>query len=71
MVPAYEKVALSACRPENLSLIPPLGTDSEPRLGPSVVLEELDEIIASTSSFSSVNLKERVKAKYVRTHGGI
>jgi DNA ligase 4 len=33
-----------------------------------VALEELDEIldrIAATSSFSSANLKERVKAKYV------
>jgi DNA ligase 4 len=43
-------------------------TDSEPRLGPSVALEELDEIldrIAATSSFSSVDLRERVKAKYM------
>ena len=43
-------------------------TDSEPRPGPSVTLEELDEIlnrIAATLSFSSVDLRERVKVKYV------
>ena len=43
-------------------------TYSEPMLGPSMALEELDEIldrIAATSSFSSANLKERVKAKYM------
>jgi hypothetical protein len=39
-------------------------TDSKPRLGLSVALEELDEIldwIAATLSFASANLKERVK----------
>jgi DNA ligase-4 len=43
-------------------------TDSELRPGPSMTLEELDEIldrIAATSSFSSVDLRERVKAKYM------
>jgi len=42
-------------------------TDSKPGPGPSVALEELDKIldrIAATSSFSSVDLRERVKAKY-------
>ena len=42
-------------------------TDSEPRPGSSVTLEELDEIldrIAATSSFSSVDLRERIEAKY-------
>jgi DNA ligase 4 len=43
-------------------------TDSESRPGPSVALEELDEIldrIAATSSFSSVDLRKQVKAKYM------
>jgi DNA ligase 4 len=43
-------------------------TDSELRPGPSVALEELDEIldrIAATSSFLSVDLREWVKAKYM------
>jgi DNA ligase 4 len=43
-------------------------TDSESRPALSVTLEELDEIldrIVATSSFSSVDLRERVKVKYV------
>ncbi|KAK7219337.1 hypothetical protein V2G26_007340 [Clonostachys chloroleuca] len=42
-------------------------TDYEPRLGPNVTLDEIDEIldqIAASSPFSSVALKERVKQKY-------
>jgi DNA ligase-4 len=42
-------------------------TDPEHRPGPNVTLEELDEIldrIAATSSFSSIDLRRRMKEKY-------
>jgi DNA ligase 4 len=42
-------------------------TDSEPRHGPSATVEELDETldrIAVTSSFSSVNLRKRIKERH-------
>jgi DNA ligase 4 len=42
-------------------------TDSESRTGPGVTLEEIDEIldqIAAASSFSSIDLRDRVQAKY-------
>jgi DNA ligase-4 len=42
-------------------------TDAETRCGSSVTLEELDETldrIAATSSFSSIELRERMQAKY-------
>jgi DNA ligase-4 len=42
-------------------------TDCEPRLGPNVTLDEIDEVldqIAASSPFSSVALKERMKQKY-------
>lgn len=46
-----------------------LKTDAEPKLDPSVTLEELDEIldrIAATSSFSSVGLRRKIKMKYAQ-----
>ena len=42
-------------------------TDSESRPGPSIMLEEIDEIldqIAATSSFSSIDLRDRVQVVY-------
>jgi DNA ligase-4 len=42
-------------------------TDSKSRYGPSVILEDFDEIfdrIAAISPFSSVSLREKVKEKY-------
>jgi RNase adaptor protein for sRNA GlmZ degradation len=42
-------------------------TDSEHR--PSLILEELDEIldqIITTSSFSSIDLRRRIKEKYAK-----
>jgi DNA ligase 4 len=42
-------------------------TDPERRPGPNVTLEELDEIldrIAAISSFSSIDLRRRMKEKY-------
>jgi len=47
-------------------------TDSEYKYSPSVTLEELDEIlnqITATLSFSSVDLRERIKEKYSRSIG--
>ncbi len=49
-------------------------TDSETKPDPGVTLEELDEIldrITATSSFSSIDLRKSVEAKYtkpIRTH---
>lgn len=43
-------------------------TDSEPKPGPSITLKKLHEIldqIATISLFSSINLRERIEAKYV------
>ncbi|KFA54356.1 hypothetical protein S40293_10070 [Stachybotrys chartarum IBT 40293] len=45
-------------------------TDCEPRLGPNVTLDEIDEIldqIAASSPFSSVALKEKIKRKYTQS----
>jgi DNA ligase 4 len=42
-------------------------TDPEPRPGPNVTLEKLNEIldrITATSSFSSIDLRKRMKKKY-------
>jgi DNA ligase-4 len=42
-------------------------SDCEPRLGPNVTLDEINEVldqIAASSPFSSVALKERIEKKY-------
>jgi hypothetical protein len=45
-------------------------TDFEQRPGPGVTLLEIDKIfnrVAATSTFSSMNLKERTKEKYTES----
>jgi DNA ligase 4 len=44
-------------------------TDPEPRPGPNVTLEELNEIldrITATSSFLFIDLRRRIKEKYAK-----